>query len=302
MLNNSQKLWITWGLLIWVNVLFSQERLIKPGDAIDILMAENEALSRTVMVKPDGTIDYPALQGMPVDGISLQRFQEILIAQLSRYLASTPLVFVKFSESYPIKVTVLGQVALPGMYQIANTVTLQGAIGAAGGLIAGAQLSKIKLIRMNGKNKTEQIVNLEQFYLNADPSVMPPLQDEDVIVVPGSPMTTGVKVLGSVERPGNYEVLFRANLLDVLFMAGGPTDDANLNAIKIGSILSRDTREVKINIKNILKSKSPQAIPMVVPGDVVYVPERKLTWGKTVAVLRDLATFATLYVIIRYRR
>lgn len=302
MRNNSQTLGIIWVILIWGNLLSAQERLIKPGDAIDILMADNEALSRTVMVKPDGTIDYPALQGMPVDGISLQRFQEILIAQLSRYLASTPLVFVKFSDSYPIKVTVLGQVALPGMYPIANTVTLQGAIGAAGGLIAGAQLSKIKLIRSNGTEKVEQIVNLEQFYLNADPSVMPALQDEDVVVVPGSPMTTGVKVLGSVERPGNYEVLFRANLLDVLFMAGGPTDDANMNAIKIGSILSQDTREVKINIKNILKSKSPQAIPMVVPGDVVYVPEKKLTWGKTVAVLRDLATFATLYVIIRYRR
>ncbi len=278
--------------------IYSQERLIKPGDAIEIIAPQSEELSRTVVVETDGTVDFPAMQGLPVDGITLQRFKEILIAQLSRYMQTTPLVMVRFSESYPIKVNVLGQVAIPGLYPIANTATLQGAIGAAGGFIPGAQLSKIKLIRTANDEKIEQIVNMEQFYLNGDPSALPLLKDEDTIVVPGNPLATNVKVLGAVENPGSYEVFFQTTLLDVIFLAGGPSEDANLKKIKVISSTGQDAREVPINIKKFLKSKSFKSIPIVVPGDVVYVPEKKISWRKFSNLLRDMTLFVTVYYLI----
>jgi protein involved in polysaccharide export with SLBB domain len=276
--------------------------LIKPGDAIEIIVptqgAQSLELSRTVVVAADGTVDFPALQGLPVDGITLQRFREILVAQLSRYMASTPLVMVRFSASYPIKVNVLGQVAIPGLHQIANTATLQGAIGAAGGFIPGAQLSKIRLLRTVNDEKSEQIVNMEQFYLNGDPSVLPLLKDEDTIVVPGNPLAANVKVLGGVKNPGSYQVFFQTTLLDVIFLAGGPTDDANLKKIKIVSLTGQDAREVPINIKDLLITKSFKSIPIVVPGDVVYVPEKTVSWTKFLNLLRDLTLFVTLYYLI----
>ncbi|MFX0138212.1 MAG: polysaccharide biosynthesis/export family protein, partial [Candidatus Hodarchaeota archaeon] len=157
--------------------LYGQDRVIKPGDAIEIVIPANDEFNRTVVVSPEGTIDFPAMQGLPIDGITLQRFQEILVAQLSRYMETTPLILVRFSESYPIRITVLGQVAVPGLYPVANTASLQGAIGAAGGFIPGAQLSQIKLIRTEGEEKTEQIVTMEKFYLNGDPSSLPLLKD-----------------------------------------------------------------------------------------------------------------------------
>jgi len=282
--------------------IYSQERLIKPGDAIEIIAPQSEELSRTIVVEHDGTVDFPTMQGLPVDGITLQRFKEILIAQLSRFLESTPLVMVRFSESYPIKVNVLGQVAIPGLYQIANTATLQGAIGAAGGFIPGAQLSKIKLIRTANGERVEQIVNMEQFYLNGDPTALPLLEDEDTIVVPGNPLATNVKVLGAVENPGSYEVFFQTTLLDMIFLAGGPTEDANLKKIKIVSSTGKEAREVPINIKKLLKSKSFKSIPIVVPGDIVYVPEKKVSWRKILSFLRDITTFATLYYLISISR
>ncbi len=278
--------------------IYSQERLIKPGDAIEIIAPQSVELSRIVVVAVDGTVDFPALQGLPVDGITLQRFKEILVAQLSRYMESTPLVMVRFSASYPIKVNVLGQVAIPGLHQIANTATLQGAIGAAGGFIPGAQLSKIRLLRTTNGEQTEQVINMEQFYLKGDPSALPLLKDEDTIVVPGNPLATNVKVLGGVKNPGSYEVFFQTTLLDIIFLAGGPTEDANLKKIKIVSLTGQDAREVPINIKNLLKAKNFSSIPIVVPGDVVYVPEKKVSWGKFLNLLRDLTIFATLYYLI----
>ena len=286
------------GLLVISPSLYSQERLIKPGDAIEVIIPQHVELSRTIVVESDGTVDFPALQGLPVDGITLQRFKEILVAQLSRYMESTPLVMVRFSESYPLKVNVLGQVAIPGLYQIANTATLQGAIGAAGGFIPGAQLSKIRLIRTVNGEKVEQVVNMEQFYLRGDPAALPPLKNEDTIVVPGNPLATNVKVLGGVKNPGSYEIFFQTTLLDILFLAGGPTDDANLKKIKIVSLSGEEAREVSIRIKDLIKTNNFKLVPIVVPGDVVYVPEKKVSWRKFLNVVRDLTIFATLYYLI----
>lgn len=294
-------------LFLWIMILvfysfpfdsFAQERTIKPGDAVEIIVSGNESLTQTVLVNPNGMIDYPALQGLPVDGITLQRFQEIAITRLSKYMESMPLVLVRFSDSYPVKVTVLGQVARPGLYTIPNTATLQGAIGAAGGLIPGAQLSKIKLIRSANSDQNQHVVNMEKFYLEGDPSSLPLLKEDDTIVVPGNPLATNVKVLGCVENPGSYEVFFQTTILDAIFLAGGTTDDADLNRIKIVSFTGQESREIKLNIKKLLKLKEFQSIPIVVPGDVVYIPKKFLHWKKIVGYIRDATTFAMLYYII----
>ena len=278
--------------------LKGQERLIKAGDALEIIVPQTEELNVTVLVQPDGTIEFPGMQGLPIDGITLQRFKEVLVNQLSPFMGTTPLVMVRFSESYPIKINVLGQVAMPGLHQIANTATLQGAIGAAGGFIPGAQLSKIKLIRTENEKKTERIINLEKFYLNGDPTELPLLTSDDTIVVPGNPLATNVKVLGSVENPGSYDVYFQTSLLDVIFLPGGPTEDANLKKIKVVSMTGENLREISINVDDLMSLKSLASIPIVVPGDVVYVPEKKMIWRKFFSVVRDISALVTLYYLI----
>jgi len=274
----------------------NQERTIKPGDAIEIIVYDHEKLCQIVTVSNEGTVDYPTLEGFPVDGITLQRFQEILVTQLSRYMTEPPLIKTRFSEKYPIKVSIMGLVANPDSYTLFNTTTLQKAIQSAGGLISGAQLSKIKINRKNGST---QIVNMEAFYLTADPATLPVLKDGDTIIVPGNPLAKTVKVLGSVERPGSYEISFQTSLLDVIYMAGGPSNDANLNGTRIVSFVEQDVREVRINFKDLLKSKAFQSIPNVMPGDVIYIPEKTITWSKFVEFIRDVSTFAVLYYFIR---
>ncbi|MCI0493745.1 polysaccharide export protein [candidate division KSB1 bacterium] len=273
--------------------------MIKPGDAIQIIVYEHEELSQTVTVSADGTVGFPSLEGLPVDGITLQRFREIIVAQLSRYIERSPLVTVRFAETYPTRVTILGQVANPGVHVVLNTSTIQGAVIAAGGFSAGAQLSQIKLIRSEGENKTSHTVNMERFYLSGDPSTLPELKDGDTIVVPGNPIARTVKVLGSVERPGSFEVSFQTSLLDILFMAGGPTEDANLKKIKIASFANPDAQEVNINIKKIWKTKNLKSVPIVFPGDVVYVPSKKVTWGKFIDLMRDVSALVMVYYFIQ---
>ncbi len=287
-----------------------EQRKIQPGDALQIIVHNSESLSQTAVVSPEGAVDLPFMQGMPVAGLSLTRFQEILRGQLSRYMEKSPLLTVRFTETYPVKITVLGQVVRPGIYLVANTSTLQGAIGQAGGFIPGAQLAKIRLIRAGGTNgyhanngvhrDSVSIVNMERFYLEGNPYALPALEEGDVIVVPGSPFANAIKVLGSVTRPGSYEVAFKTSLLDVLFMAGGPTDQANLNGIRVLSPGGEEAREIRVSMKNLLATKNLSGIPLLAPGDVVYVPEQPVTWGKIMGVVRDVTIIASLYFLVSY--
>lgn len=278
----------------------SQDRLIKPGDVVEIVVSGQEELSRALVVDVDGRVDYPFLDGLPIDNISLQRFRYIIEAQLSRYMEQRPLVTVRFTESYPIKVTVLGQVTKPGTYAILNTTTFQGAISEAGGFTPGAQLSEVKLLRAEGQKINNHTVNMEKFYMKGDPTSLPALKDRDTIMVPGNPVLTTVKIVGSVKSPGSYEVAFRTSLLDAIFMAGGPADDANLSKVKVISLAGQKERQVKINFDDL--SKNIKLVPLIVPGDVVYVPSKKHTWKTLASVLRDMTALATLYLLIDQRR
>jgi polysaccharide export outer membrane protein len=227
-----------------------QERRIKPGDVIEIVVSGHEELSRSVLVNPDGKIDYPFLEGVPVDGLTLSRLRELLATQLSRSLEARPFVMVRFAESFPLAVTVLGHVDRPGVYPLRSTSTQQNTNGESGGFIPHAQGSQIKLIR--------------------------------------------------VEKPDNSEVMLRMSLLDVIALAGGTTDQADLGNVKVIPLSGQNGRETRsIDIADLLQKQKLRSIPLVAPGDVVYVPKRKNPSGKLVVVLRDLATFATLYILIR---
>jgi protein involved in polysaccharide export with SLBB domain len=276
-----------------------QERKIKPGDVIEITVSEHAELNQSVLVNPEGKMDYPCLEDVPIDGLTLSRLRELLVNQLSRSLEARPFVVVRFAESYPIAVTVLGHVVKPGSYMLHNTSRLQSAIGEAGGFAPGALLSQIKLLHKDGEVINNQTVNLEMFYLKGDLSALPILKDGDTIVVPGNPLTATVKVLGNVQKPGSFDVAFRMSLLDVIALAGGTTNQADLRRVKVISFGGQNVGETKvINVEALLQASSVKNISVVAPGDVVYVPQRKNHLGKVVSVLRDLSIFASLYILI----
>jgi len=275
--------------------VMSQERTIQSGDAIEVIVTGHEELSQVLIVDAKGMVSYPFLDGVPIDGLTLAKLREVLLVQLARHLDQRPLLTVRFAENYPINVAISGQVSKPGTYQIQNSATLQAAIMAAGGFSPGAQLSNLKVLRRGHTNGDAKVVNME----TGNPADLPSLHDGDTIIVPGNPLATSVKVIGSVRAPGSYDLVFRTSLTDAIAMAGGPLDEADLKHIRIISMNGQGDREQVINFKSMLQSHNAKAIPLVSPGDVVYVPRSKRVLKKVFVTLRDLSTFATLYLLIR---
>ena len=103
-------------------ISYGQGRQIQSGDRLTITVLDREDLTRTVVVRPDGTIQYPFMGSEDLNGFSLNRLRTVITLQLTRSLGSPPqAVDVLWAEDAfldQIKVSVLGQVFSPGVIRV----------------------------------------------------------------------------------------------------------------------------------------------------------------------------------------
>lgn len=99
------------------------------------------------------------------------------------------------------------------------------------------------------------------------------MNDPHVVVSIKEYRSQRVAVIGSVKKPGTYELLGKGNLLDALALAGGLTEKASEIAYVTRKNKQGQEKSVKIDLNELLdKGKTDLNIPINM-GDVVYVPE-----------------------------
>ena len=244
------------------------------------------------------------MQNIPVDGVTLDRLREVIIAQLTRYLTTPPVVTLSFAKSASISVSVLGHVAKPGMLDLPLQSRLQGAIGNAGMVLPGANVKKVTLLRDNNGKLESKFYSMALFLLNGDLEQNPVLEDGDVIIVTYNPILAEVKVLGCVNMPGKFNSFPNATVLDMIILAGGFTEEANKSKIQYISLSQEIKLEIKIDIDEYFKnSKSLALLPEVKPGDIIIVPTKKsflrTAWGVVKEVMPLMQIIYWIYLIRR---
>jgi len=122
---------------------------IGPEDLLYIGVWKNEALSRQVPVRPDGMISIPLLNDVRAAGLTPMQLREILVRRLSDYMPN-PEVSVIVQEVHSPKVSVLGEVAHPGRYDLKGRTTVLDLLALAGGLTQFASRSRIVILRNEG--------------------------------------------------------------------------------------------------------------------------------------------------------
>jgi protein involved in polysaccharide export with SLBB domain len=259
-------------------------------------------MPKSTTVEQDGTIKYPFMKGIKVDGLTAEQLGNILSARLSQYIGGRSEVVVSFATEETIEVIVLGQVGAPGSHKIPKNHTMQGAISAAGGATNRSDLDKTRLIRIDPATglREEQVVEMVSIIVETgDIKMLPPLKDGDIIFVPSIYGAVFVNVLGAVQKPGNYELFPGANLVDVIFLAGGPRDDASIRNIKLIRRFGAAQSEQIVDIETVLKAKGGQ-LPFLQPGDIVFVPAKKFTIKTFFTILGYATTLFSAYIIWRY--
>lgn len=126
------------------------EYRIGVADVLEIAVWKNDAMTRTVPVRPDGQISLPLVNDIVAAGLTPRELRDALAAKLATYMAD-PVVSVIVREVNSFKVSVIGQVKTPGRVNISGPMTVLDAIAQAGGFTEFAARSRIVLLRSERK-------------------------------------------------------------------------------------------------------------------------------------------------------
>jgi len=251
----------------------AQDIPIGPEDLLEISVFEFPELNLKVRVSEDGSIYLPLLGEIQTDGLTVEQLQERLRDQLAQDYLKDPQVSVFVREHGSKRVSVLGTVAKPGVYEVLGTRTLLQVLSQAGGLQEDSG-EELYLIRTAPDGEFTRIaINLNDLMLSHDPKLNHLILPGDIISVPRD-VTISIYVDGAVKTPGRLEEKASrpVTLLQAIARAGGPTERANLKGISILRQQEDGTQLVlEINLKRIRKGKDPN--PVLLDGDVIVVPE-----------------------------
>ena len=123
--------------------------VIGPEDVLDIAVWNNDKISRTVPVRPDGKISLPLLNDVQAAGVTPVQLREALTKALIAFVPQ-PEVSVIVREVHSVKVTVIGQVKVPGRYELKSRATVLDLLAMAGGFTDYAARDSIVVLRQEG--------------------------------------------------------------------------------------------------------------------------------------------------------
>lgn len=287
--------------------------LIEPGDLLEVAMVTDfvrlTATTTPVRVAEDGTAAIPLIGPVPVAGMRVEQAEKAIAAHgTARGIFRTPCVTVTMKEQRKNKITVVGAVKKPGVYELARgSSSLLAALVAAEGLSKEAG-TEVEIRRAGGEEGFAGRLGPPP-YLAARPPAegalagydppqpLPPsaqafkvnlaeaarcggascrLQDGDVVHVARRTLKP-IYVLGLVRKPGEFEYPPSQELrvLDALALAGGVSNPIADRVLVIRQPAGQDG-PIQI-AASIQRAKAGHDNLRLAPGDTVLVEQTAAT-------------------------
>ncbi|WP_404408579.1 polysaccharide biosynthesis/export family protein [Pseudidiomarina marina] len=251
-------------------------------------------------VHNDGTIFYPYIGKVEVEGMRVSEIRDIIAKRLATYIES-PQVDVTVASFRSQRVYVTGEVQKPGVLPVTNVpMTLIEAVSESGGLTPEADWTTVTLTR----NNQEFDFNLRELYQqgNTDQNIL--LQPNDVLHVARNDQNK-VFVLGEVRQPKSY-MMGRSGmtLAEALADAGGwfeaTADAEGVFVIRAANPASGRVAEVyQLNAKNATALVLAEQFKLQ-QRDIVYVTAAPVArWNRVISQL--LPSITGLYSLGRFQ-
>ena len=149
------------GLFVSADRAAAQDNyVIRPGDTLQIEVLEDPGLNRSVLVLPDGTINFPMAGTVSARGRSVSEVQQNLSTALAPNFAAAPNVYVSVgslaqsaprSSSRLMDVYAIGEIERPGRAEVDPGTTLLQFLAEAGGPTVFAAEKRIELHRTDSR-------------------------------------------------------------------------------------------------------------------------------------------------------
>lgn len=164
--------------------------------------------SQLVRVTPEGTISLPAIGAVPAQGLTLSELQQELNERYRQEVEGIEVIPVLAMRA-PRFVYVLGEVRLPGRFELTGPTTVMQALSMAGSWNVGANLRQVVIFRRGDDWRLiATTVNLDAALYGKQPC--PPgelwVSDSDVIVVPKGKLLIADEFIEQVFLRGVYGV------------------------------------------------------------------------------------------------
>jgi polysaccharide biosynthesis/export protein len=138
---------------------------------------------KEVMVRPDGKISLPLIGDIQANGLTPKQLQDNAAERLKEFVAN-PTVTVVVLRISSLSVSVVGQVAKPGVYYIGSPMTILELIARVGGFPESAKTKKISIVRQEGDRTLRFLFNYKEVSNGKNLKQNILLKSGDVIIVP----------------------------------------------------------------------------------------------------------------------
>ena len=285
-------------------------------------------LNTTVRVTKNGTINMPVIGTITAAGLTPAALANKIVGKISIFNRSISQASVVVTTYGSKTVYVTGHVNGPGKYSFEVIPDVWKIILEAGGPAETAILSSVKIIRSGADADKSIIVDVADFVETGNKSSLPRIYPGDTIHIPGlnpsratgagtgsvggiTSTTVGdevVYIYGQVARPGGYEFTKDLTLLEAIVVAGGPTQLAKLEDVRIITKGQPYSTVATIDLDRYATDGAP--IPFLLkPGDTIYIPEKRTSafWsifqrGIVYDILRLTITAASSIIIYSLAR
>jgi polysaccharide export outer membrane protein len=156
---------------------------IGPEDSLQIAIWKNDAMSRAVIVRPDGKISMPLLNDVQAAGLTPMELRDVIAKQLVEYMPN-PEVSVIVVEPKSFKVSVIGEVPKPGRYELRSWTTVLDMLALAGGFNQFSARARIFILRPDGDKMKRLPFNYNKAVSEGGEQENFYLRSGDIIVVP----------------------------------------------------------------------------------------------------------------------
>jgi polysaccharide export outer membrane protein len=163
----------------------SPDYRIGPGDTLKVSVFQNDELTATLPVRPDGKISTPLVEDMVAVGKTPSQLARDIEKSLAEYIKAPKVsVVVTIALSVYSQVKVIGQVKTPQSLPYRDGMTVLDAVLAVGGLSQFAAGNRARLVRVEGGKQSEFKIKLDALLNGGDMKQNLPLRPGDVLVVP----------------------------------------------------------------------------------------------------------------------
>ena len=157
------------GDYVWVDDLkeppapAETDYVIAPGDVLNVRVFSQEGMSGRARVRSDGKISLPFVNDVEAAGATPAALAVRLQVRLKEFI-NNPVVTVSLEEPGPIQVSVLGEVARPGVYPVQPRSSVLQGLAAAGGLTQYASSDRIFVLRRSAPGAKAPLVRVRFRY------------------------------------------------------------------------------------------------------------------------------------------